>query len=167
MGRAKMITAERLRELFLYNSDDGVFVRKVAVGRHGRHKQGHIAGTKQSRGYIVISVDGRRYVAHRLAWLYTYDRWPVGDLDHINGVKNDNRIANLREATRRQNMQNVRKHKHNTSGYKGVAWHSQRNKWRAYIFDNYRQKHLGLFDTKEAAAAARAKAEKTTHEYRS
>jgi hypothetical protein len=63
-------------------------------------------------------------------------------------------------------MQNVRRHKHNTSGYKGVAWHHQRSKWRAYIFDNYRQIHLGLFDSREAAAAARSKAEKEYHSHR-
>ena len=105
-------------------------------------------------------------MAHRLAWFYVYGAWPNGDLDHINGDKLDNRIANLREATRKQNMQNVRQHKHNTSGVKGVAWHSQRNKWRAYIFVDYRQIHLGLFDTKEAAAAARMNAEEIYHSHR-
>lgn len=161
-----MITAERVRELFIYDPDTGVFTRRIATGRRNCHRAGEIAGTRQNHGYIVISADHRRYVAHRLAWLYVYGVWPVGDLDHINGIKDDNRITNLREATRKENMQNVRKHKHNTSGHKGVAWHSQRNKWRAYIFVDYQQKHLGLFDTKLAAAAAREQAEIAMHKCR-
>ncbi len=155
-----MITRERLAALFVYDKKSGDFTRRVAVGRHGCHRAGELAGTVQNHGYRIITIDKKRYMAHRLAWLYVWAVWPRGDLDHINGDKLDNRIENLREATRKQNMQNVRKHKHNTSGYKGVAWHSQRNKWRAYIFDSYRQIHLGLFDSKEAAAEARLKAEK-------
>lgn len=161
-----MITHERLLKLFTYDEKSGVFTRRVATGRRGCHRAGELAGTIQNHGYQVISIDKKRYMAHRLAWFYVRAVWPSGDLDHINGDKLDNRIANLREATRKQNMQNVRQHKHNTSGYKGVAWHSQRNKWRAYIFDSYRQIHLGLFDSREAAYAARLKAEKQYHTHR-
>lgn len=112
-----------------------------------------------------MGVDKTRVMAHRLAWFYTYGRWPTQDIDHINEVKNDNRFCNLREATRAQNMQNVRKHKHNTSGLKGVCWHSQRKRWRAFIFLDRKQKHLGLFDTKEDAYAARKQAEKKFNFY--
>lgn len=159
-----MLTHERLLDLFIYEPHLGDFVRREAVGRHGCHRAGECAGTVQK--YCMITIDRRRYMAHRLAWFYVYGAWPNGDLDHINGDKLDNRIANLREATRKQNMQNVRQHKHNTSGVKGVAWHSQRNKWRAYIFVDYKQIHLGLFDTKEAAAAARMNAEEIYHSHR-
>ena len=161
-----LITQQKLKELFIYDPESGIFARRIATGRHGRHKVGTKAGTSQNYGYVVIHVDGRRYVAHRLAWMYMYGEWPSTDLDHINNVKNDNRIANLRLATRKQNMQNVLSHKHNTSGFKGVSWHMPRSKWRAYIFCNYRQIHLGLFDTKEDAAAARIEAEKIYHSHR-
>jgi hypothetical protein len=161
-----VVTHKRLTELFVYVKSSGDFIRRVATGRNGCHRAGEYAGTIQNHGYLVISVDKKRYMAHRLAWFYVHGVWPKGDLDHINEDKLDNRIDNLREATRRQNMQNVRRHKHNTSGYKGVAWHHQRSKWRAYIFDNYRQIHLGLFDSREAAAAARSKAEKEYHSHR-
>lgn len=161
-----MIKHERLVELFIYLRRSGDFIRRISTGRNGCHKAGEYAGTIQNHGYLVISIDKRRYMAHRLAWFYVNGTWPKGDLDHINGDKLDNRISNLREATRKQNMQNVRRHKHNTSGHKGVAWHPQRNKWRAYIFDSYRQIHLGLFDSKEAAFAARLKAEKQYHSHR-
>lgn len=161
-----MITHARLRELFVYDRKSGNFIRRISTGRNGCHRAGEHAGTIQNHGYLVITADKQRYVAHRLAWFYVYGVWPIGDLDHINEDKLDNRISNLREATRKQNMQNVRRHKHNTSGYKGVAWHSQRGKWRAYIFDSYQQIHLGLFESKEAAFAARSKAEKQYHTHR-
>ena len=106
-------------------------------------------------------------MAHRLAWLYHYGQWPNGDLDHINEVKDDNRISNLREATRAQNMQNVRRHKHNTSGYKGVSWMPDRHKWRAYIFVNYKQQHIGLYNSPEEARDARRSAETRLHSHRS
>lgn len=105
-------------------------------------------------------------MAHRLAWLYMYGELPSTDIDHINNKKDDNRIANLRLVTRKQNMQNVLKHKHNTSGFKGVSWHRHSNKWRAYIFSDYKQIYLGVFETKEAAARARQTAEKIYHSHR-
>jgi hypothetical protein len=104
-------------------------------------------------------------MAHRLVWLLHKGYWPAADLDHINEDKTDNRIENLREATRAQNMQNVRVHKHNTSGCKGVAWYAPRGKWRAYIFCNYRQRHLGLFSTFTDAVAARKAAERQLHSH--
>ena len=161
-----MATQERVKELFAYEAATGLFTRRKAIGRHGCHKALTLAGTRTPRGYILICVDGRRYMAHRLAWLYHYGEWPNGDLDHINEVKDDNRISNLREATRAQNMQNVRKHKHNTSGHKGVSWMPTRRKWRAYIFVNYSQKHIGLFNSLEEARDARVSAEMRLHSHR-
>jgi len=161
-----LVTQQRLKELFIYDPESGIFTRRIATGRHGCYRAGAKAGTQNPRGYIIVSVDSQRYMAHRLAWLYVYGQMPATDLDHINNVKNDNRIANLRLVTRKQNMQNVLFHKHNTSGFKGVSWHVPRGKWRAYIFCDYRQIHLGLFDTKEAAAAARVDAEKVYHSHR-
>lgn len=155
-----MITQQRLKQLFNYDETTGVFTRRVAVGRHGCHKAGAIAGTKTSRGYIVIGFDDQRCMAHRLAWLYVHGVLPTTDLDHINRNKSDNRISNLRLVNRSQNMHNVNLRKHNSSGYNGVSWHKPRKKWRAYIFIDYRQKHLGLFNTVEDAIAARKQAER-------
>ena len=149
-----LITQMRLKELFNYCADTGIFTRKIAVGRHGRHKKGTLAGTKSRSGYRVISINSRRYMAHKLAWLYVYGELPKNDIDHINRIKHDNRISNLRLASRSQNMQNVAKHKHNSSGQKGVSWMPSRNKWRAYINYNYKQLHIGTFDTFEDAVAA-------------
>lgn len=160
----KLPTQARLKELFIYNSDSGIFTRRISTGRHNRHKAGEIAGTKSN--YWHMFVDGQRFVAHRLAWVYVYGKEPLNDLDHINQNKLDNRIVNLREATRQQNMQNVTLHKHNRSGFKGVAWHTTRKKWRAYIFNGYKQTHLGLFETIEQAVQARKAAEFQCHTHR-
>jgi hypothetical protein len=160
------IAISRLRELLAYNEFTGVFTRKIPAGRHGRHKAGAVCGSVTVCGYVFICVAGVKQMAHRFAWAHYYGVWPNGDLDHIDRNKSNNAIANLREATRKQNMQNVSIHKHNTSGYKGVAWHSQRGKWRAYIFNNYTQLHLGLYGTKEDAARARKNAELKYHSHR-
>jgi hypothetical protein len=162
----KLPTQQRIQELFVYDAETGVFTRRVATGRHGCHRAGTKAGTRERRGYIMIGIDSQRHMAHRLAWLYVYGEFPKTDIDHINNIKDDNRIVNLRLVTRKQNMQNVLAHKHNTSGFKGVSWHKPKNKWRAYIFVDYKQLYLGLFETKEAAAAARLAAEKTYHSHR-
>jgi hypothetical protein len=153
----KLVTQDRLKALFIYDAETGVFTRRIATGRHNRHGIGTIAGTKTNKGYVVIYFDGVRMVAQKLAWLYVYGVLPTFDLDHINQVKDDNRIVNLREATRSQNMQNVTIHKHNSSGQKGVA--KLRSKWRAYINVNYKQISLGIFNTKEEAIVARKAAE--------
>lgn len=155
-----MITQQRIKHLFNYDETTGVFTRRVAVGRHGCRKVGTIAGTKTRHGYIVIGLDDKRCMAHRLAWLYVYGVLPATDLDHINRNKSDNRIANLRLVNRSQNMHNVSLHKHNSSGHKGVSWHKPRKKWRAYIFVDYTQVHLGLFDKISDAVKARKQAER-------
>lgn len=160
------ISIERLREVLSYDPTTGVFTRKIPMGRHGCHKEGKICGNITPKGYVFICVDKYKCMAHRLAWAYYYGVWPNGDLDHIDQNKSNNAIANLREATRKQNMQNVTVHKHNTSGHKGVAWHAQNSKWRAYIFNDYKQKHLGLFDSKEDAVQARKNAELKYHSHR-
>ena len=160
------IPISRLREVLDYNQFTGVFIRKVPMGRHGCHKVGVVCGSTTARGYVFICVDKTRQMAHRLAWAYCYGVWPNGDLDHIDQNKSNNAIANLREATRKQNMQNVTIHRHNTSGHKGVALHAWSGKWRAYIFNDRKQTHLGLYDTKEAAAQARKNAEIKYHSHR-
>jgi hypothetical protein len=81
-------------------------------------------------------------------------RWPVGPIDHINGIRNDNRWFNLREATPAQNSQNMRARDNSRSGFKGVTWKASERRWRARITWNGQQHFLGYFDTAEAAAAA-------------
>lgn len=108
-------------------------------------KKGAIAGTLDGAGYISIGVSGKKMRAHRVAWFKTYGYWPKFEVDHINGNRSDNRIANLREATRRQNGRNCAKPVTNKSGVKGVCWDANRNKWLAQIKFNGRPVHIGRF----------------------
>jgi hypothetical protein len=114
-------------------------------------KIGNIATIRNARGYLKVRLGGRHEFAHRVAWALFYGRIPEKSLDHINGVRDDNRISNLREATCAQNLRNVRKHRDNSSNYKGVSWSSKSQKWRSVIFVNGKQKHLGLYNNAEDA----------------
>jgi hypothetical protein len=142
----KGVTAERLRELLDYNPATGVFKWKLS---YRMRRKGLVAGRRHGGWYWCIRVDSREYLAHRLAWLYVYGRWPLDQIDHINGIRFDNRIANLREATNSQNKQN---RKPKVAGLKGV--YRQKNRWRARITINRRCLYLGTFSTPEAASAA-------------
>jgi hypothetical protein len=150
---AAVVTYERLRELLHYDPETGFFTRKS--GRGGR-AQGSVSGCKPNSdfGYVLIGVDGGLYLAHCLAFIFMTGVCPSEDIDHINGVKDDNRWINLRAATRSQNNANSRLRKDNTSGLKGVYFSQERRRWVAQIGVNGRQTHLGRFATREAAHAA-------------
>jgi hypothetical protein len=124
----------------------------------GNVKSGSIAGNQRQDGYIDIGFKGKLIRAHRLIWLFHHGYMPEF-LDHINGIRNDNRIENLRVATRPQNQMNLKKFANNSSGCSGVYWHKQGNKWAARIQVNYKSKHLGLFSVIEDAIAVRKIAE--------
>lgn len=130
-----MLTAERLREVAIYEHDTGLF-RWTTPRR--RVKVGSVAGTLSKRGYIDICIDVQVYKAHRLAWLYTYGEWPKALIDHVNGDKADNRLANLRPATKSQNgAHRTRMEPRNTSGHRNVRWLPRMRKWEV------RFKHMG------------------------
>jgi len=99
------LTAERLRTILAYDPATGLFTRNHDVGGY---KAGGIAGSKNKRGYINISIDGMIYCAHRLAFLYVDGVMPSGSVDHINMVKDDNRWSNLRDVDARTNRENMR-----------------------------------------------------------
>lgn len=155
------LTAERLRQLLSYDPETGVFRRRVT--QTNRNKVGDVAGTPNDKGYLLIMVDGRRYLAHRLAWFYVYGEWPAGEIDHINRQRSDNRIANLRDATRSLNTQNTGMFSSNTSGKKGVSFHRASGKWQARIGLDGRLIHLGVHATKELAALAYEEARAKYH----
>jgi len=154
-----VITQDRLKELLDYDPDTGIFVWKTRTSNSVR--VGDVAGCSDGCGYTVIKVDKRLYRGHRLAWLYIHGTMPDDELDHINGDGMDNRIANLRQVTRRQNMQNLRSgHRDSTSRYLGVSWNPRDSNWRAVIVTNGRKQHLGHFkieeDARDAYLAAKA-----------
>ena len=139
------LTQERLKEAVKYDPDTGVF---VWVKCHAGITRGRTAGNK-SHGYIRISIDGYSYLAHRLAWLYVHGEFPNSDIDHINGARSDNRLSNLRTATRSQNLMNSK-----NRARVGCYFHKQRKKWHARISANGKDVSLGYYKTKKLAAAA-------------
>lgn len=144
--------AAEVRRLFDYDPETGALTWRTGPARY----RGKAAGTLLNTGYRSISVRGRRYVAHRLAWVHFHGKPPTKFLDHINGDRDDNRIVNLREATNAENMANAKCYATNKIGLKGVS--AKRGRWRAVIVDGGRQRFLGMFDTPEEAHAAYIKA---------
>lgn len=159
-----MITAERLRELVSYDPAEGVFTWLPMKPTRGRKKvTGRVAGSRRPDGYCRLTLDGHGYLVHRLAWLYVHGVWPKADIDHINRNPRDNRIANLRNASRSENMANTVMPRHNTSGLKGASWDSARQMWQARIVRDHRGFYLGHFDTPQEAHAAYAAAAKALY----
>ena len=144
-----------------YNPNTGDFQWLVSKnGFHGAIKVGAIAGTMKD-GYTQITCDQRFYRAHRLAWLFMTGSFPATgfEIDHINGIRNDNRWSNLRLVTRSQNNMNSGKSVANKSGAKGVSMDKTINKWLARIQVNKKIIYLGHFESFEEAAKARKEAE--------
>jgi hypothetical protein len=154
--RNDAITSDLLRERLMYDPETGLF--RWRIGGSG-YKANQPAGSlKQRNSYVRIWFDGKRYCAHRLAWLFVYGRWPELDIDHINGNPADNRICNLREATVSQNIVNSKLRSDNSSGYKGIYFCRRYKRWKARLRVSGRCLRLGSFHTKEQAAAAYDKA---------
>lgn len=109
---------------------------------------------QKGSGYLSGVVDGIRVLAHRAAWAHVFCEWPDGSIDHKNRKRQDNRIANLRLASRSEQARNTSSTKNSTSGYLGVSWRKDRSCWRAAIFVDGRQKHLGTFSQEHEAALA-------------
>ena len=142
-----MITHIRLLQLLDYDPDTGIFQWKKRPGR-GAKPAGTVAGNFDKDGYLVFSIDGKQYKAHRVAWFYVHGKWPDGETDHRNRIRNDNRIKNLREATVSQGRQN-RTRKANASGFTGVYF--IKGRYLATIKANGTTHRLGWFDAPEDA----------------
>lgn len=149
----QMISHAELIELFDYSPDTGQFTRKVS---RAKFKAGEVAGRLHgtARRYWRVGINGRGYLAHRLAWFYVHGVWPL-EIDHINGDPLDNRLCNLRTCTRQQNTWNRGIRGDSLVGVKGVGKH-RANRYRASIWVNGRHKFLGAYRTAEAAGAAYA-----------
>jgi hypothetical protein len=156
-----MITQARLKELLHYDPDTGVFTYRVTSRWY---TAGGVAGGLTPVGYRTIGIDRKGHLAHRLAVLYMTGAMPPSDVDHVNGVKSDNRWRNLRVATRGENQQNIRGPRgHNKTGLLGVRlW---RGKFRAQIVHAGKQFYLGCFSTPEEAHAAYLKAKAELHPF--
>lgn len=155
------LTADQLREVLIYDAETGVFTWRNASRRC---VVGAVAGSMHGAGYRQIRLLGRLHLSHRLAWLYVYGEWPVNQIDHINGERTDNRIANLRQATNAENCQNVRAHS-DGCGLIGVTWSKSKRKWVSGIGINGTRKYLGYFDTAQAAHERYLEAKSIVHPF--
>lgn len=176
MADRKLPTPERLRKLILYDHVTGKLFwlprcagdfEESCVPREARAKEfnekyvgAEALAHKNNEGYLSGFVEMRPLKAHRVAWAIYYGEWPDGAIDHINGERSDNRIANLRCVSVRENCMNMARVKANSSGLMGVGFCKKSRKWRARIFENGRQISLGHFISKEEAFEARLKAER-------
>lgn len=148
----QILTQKRLKELLSYSPETGVFTWISPTGN--RVKQGQQCLCTDKHNYVVIRIFNKLYKAHQLAWLYTYGTF-AKELDHINRNPNDNRIANLRVATRSEQMHNAGMLKNNTSGVKGVSWHKPSKRWHVRIWIDGKCKSFGYFDCLEKAKKER------------
>ncbi len=165
-----MISADYAKEALDYNPETGDLVwrerplshfRSTQAWRVSRSKSpGRVAGRKNTGGHIQIRLNGRHYMAHRIAWLIYHGSWQELQIDHKNGIPHDNRISNLRLSTQSQNSANKKTSITSSSGVLGVNWHKASGKWVAQIKVEQRVVYLGVFHTIAEAAEARKAAEK-------
>lgn len=158
-------TISRLCEAFSYDVTTGLFWWKIKLGKS---KVGKLAGRRNHEGYWTLKLDGKGMMGHRVAWLLCTGAWPEDSIDHINGVRDDNRFENLRECSRLENMQNYPTPASNSSGFVGVYWNSTAKKWTAQIRvgqgrGDRTRITIGYFDKLEDAAAAHAKKKAELH----
>ena len=146
-----ILTQEYLKSILHYDENSGVFTNLVKRG----HKtfKGAIAGSFTSAGYAQIKINYKNYTAHRLVWLYVYGYFPPNQVDHINGIKSDNRLSNLRLANMQENKRNQGLTKANKTGKKGVHLMPS-GKWKANCRINNKTVHIGHYNTMEEAATA-------------
>ena len=152
MGKP-ILDADRVRQVFHYDPETGLFTRIGGTLWKPNHKGSVPVGRKPGpSGYIHLHMDGQNYPAHRLAFVYMVGRQPIEQIDHINGIRHDNRWCNLREVTAKQNGENCALRKNTASGFRGV--YPQNGKWIARIGDAGVRHYLGIYDTPEEAAEA-------------
>jgi HNH endonuclease len=155
------ITAEQLRALFDYNSETGDFKWRASNGR--RIRAGERAGSLHTNGYLTCKMSGQTYLVHRLIWMHVHGVWP-DVIDHINGVRSDNRLLNLRSVNTKNNVQNrLNASKNNASGLPGAHWIPARGKWSSILYYDGKQHRLGYFETAIEASAAYLKEKRLRH----
>jgi hypothetical protein len=137
-----MITQIELKRLLLYNPETGLFTKR---------NTGKVYNKPNKVGYIVITINYKTYLAHRLVWLYVYGKFPDKWIDHINRIKTDNRLINLRDVSPSENAKNGNVHKDNITQVRGVSFHKNRvSPYQA----RFNSKTIGYFKTIEDAQKA-------------
>jgi len=153
--KQKLLNQETLMSVVIYDKDTGSFSWRVK-GPHRSMRVGG-AGFLNTDGYRYLGIKDKRYKEHRLAWLYVYGQWPDGQIDHINGIRNDNRISNLRVVTQRQN--NTNQETQRNGRLPGCYYDKRWGKWHAQIVWGDQHMYLGSFTTEKEASEAYLKQE--------
>jgi len=161
------LSASYIRSVFDYAPTTGVLSWRKIDNPSSKYEKrrntsfaGKEAGCVDQLGYRVVRLGKKNYKAHRLIWLYVHGRMPSDYIDHINGVKSDNRLSNLREVDSCANNQNKAMHHNSRSGVVGVTWDKKARKWRAHIRANKVGHYLGQYSDINEAIAVRRAAEK-------
>lgn len=162
---SKKLTQKHLKEALDYNPETGIFIwlerdreyfpTEESSKTWNTRFSGKVAGYKDKRGYLQICVNGKKYWAHRLAFLYMTGDFPENDTDHINQKKSDNQWKNLRGVTNQENHKNLGMYPNNASGFTGVSFCKGNNKWETYIYAKGKRKYLGYFTNINDAIEAR------------
>jgi hypothetical protein len=152
------LTQEKLHELFSYDQETGDFSWRVKKSKNV--KVGVPINSNNGKGYKVVKIDNKTYMVHRLIWMYVYGKFPENDIDHKNRIRSDNRLLNLRDASKTDNAQNISIPRHNKSGHIGVSWIKSHKSWTVYIKVEQKNKWLGYYKDLNDAVAARKRGEK-------
>ena len=153
-----MINQEQIKILFDYNHKTGELIWRVNRGQN--KVKGKVAGfIRKSDGYRSIYINNKEYLGHRLVFLWHNGYLPEPQIDHINRVRSDNRINNLRVVSAQCNVRNSGNRCDNIFGVKGVGWHKQNRKWQARVKVNNKDKYLGTYEDFDSAVCARLAAE--------
>lgn len=162
MPKFRTIAIEQLHQSLKYNSETGEFMRKIDPAVRGslkaRWHNKPTSKTVNNCGYSLIGICGKQYLAHRVAWAMYYGKWPEGQIDHINHIRTDNRIKNLREVDDQENKKNLSLISTNKTGVMGVSWDKNRSMWRSRIQIGQKGIFLGRFNSFDEAVTAREKA---------
>ena len=153
------LNQKKLKEVLSYDKHTGEFTWIKKPYPNFPIKIGTVAGTINGRGYVRIRVYGKDYQAHRLVWLYIFGKWPDKNIDHINRIKTDNRLINLRDVDQYVNVKNSGLGSNNKTGIKGVYFDKSRKKWAVQITINKLVRSLGRFDDFFEACCARKRGE--------
>lgn len=168
MTAEKLLSPTTLRKLLRYEPETGnLFWRERTLDLHPKRLSqwnGKFAGKPAltrlgKNGYFGGSIFNKSYTAHRVIWAIVHGEWPKNQIDHINGIRDDNRISNLRAVSAAENQKNMRLHSHNTSGACGVVRCKRRGKWVAQIMVNGKTKYLGCSEDFDEAVAIRKAAQ--------
>ena len=150
-----------LKRYLSYDPETGVFTWLAKSS--DKTRLGSAAGCRRPDGYVKIKIFGTGFLAHRLAWFYVHGNWPDEEIDHINRIRDDNRISNLRAVKKRQQQQNLKLSERNTTGFTGVSKRAS-GMYRANITKDGKQVQLGVFETPQEASDAYMAAKKKYHE---